>query len=73
MSRKRCIYCQKYNGDGCEDTDGHDFYSCEVMNNKDLEKYGRYDSFENEVLPEECEQYLCETCRYRKERYLKGE
>lgn len=34
----RCEYCVKYNGDGCEDTSGFDYYSCELKNNKDLEK-----------------------------------
>lgn len=63
----RCEYCVEYNGDGCEDTSGFDYYSCELKNNKDLEKYGRYCSIDNMVDEGECIHYLCEKCLFREE------
>lgn len=63
----RCEYCVEYNGDGCEDTDGFDYYSCELKNNKDLEKYGRYCSIDNIVDEDECTYYLCDKCLFREE------
>ena len=57
-----CKYCAKYNGDGIEETDGFDYYSCELKNNQDLEKYGQYSSLDNQVFPDECLYFLCKKC-----------
>lgn len=60
-----CEYCAKYNGDGIEETGGLDYYSCELMNKKDLKKYGSYSPLENQVDEEECSYPLGEKCKYK--------
>ncbi len=65
--KERCKYCVEYNGDCVEEADGFDYYSCELKNKEDLEKYGRYSSFDNRVDEDECTHYLCENCLFRKE------
>ena len=65
--KERCKYCVEYNGDCVEESDGFDYYSCELKNKEDLEKYGRYWSFDNRVDEDECTHYLCESCLFRKE------
>lgn len=60
-----CEYCVEYNGDNVEETGGFDYYSCELMNNRDLEKYGQYDSLANQVFREDCSCYLGEKCKYK--------
>ena len=57
---KKCPFLDKYNGDGVEDTGGHDYYSCRILINEDMEKYDHYCSFDRicDVLDyEECEIY----------------
>lgn len=61
-----CKYCVEYNGDGIEETGELDYYSCELMNNKDLKKYGNYDSLENRVFEEDCTNFLGKECKYKK-------
>lgn len=65
--KERCKYCVEYNGDCVEEADGFDYYSCELKNKEDLEKYGRYSSFDNRADEDECTHYLCENCLFRKE------
>lgn len=65
--KERCKYCVEYNGDCVEESDGFDYYSCELKNKEDLKKYGRYSSFDNRVDEDECTHYLCESCLFRKE------
>lgn len=65
---RKCEYCVEYNGDGVEETDGFDYYSCELKNKQDLEKYGQYSSIENEIDENKCTYYLCEDCLFRKEK-----
>ena len=38
--KERCEYCVEYNGDCVEESGGFDYYSCELKNKEDLEKYG---------------------------------
>lgn len=57
---KKCPFLDKYNGDGIEDTCGHDYYSCRILINEDLKKYDCYCSADRicDVLDyEECEIY----------------
>lgn len=57
---KKCPFLDKYNGDGIEDTYGHDYYSCRILINEDLKKYDCYCSVDRicDVLDyEECEIY----------------
>lgn len=57
---KKCPFLDKYNGDGIEDTCGHDYYSCRILINEDLKKYDCYCSVDRicDVLDyEECEIY----------------
>lgn len=64
----KCPYCLKHNGDHFDDEDErYDYYSCELMNEYDLKKYGHYASKENEVNEENCKGYLCETCEFKEE------
>lgn len=65
--KERCKYCVEYNGDCVEEACGFDYYSCELKNKEDLEKYGAYWSFNNRVDEDECTHYLCESCLFRKE------
>lgn len=65
--KERCKYCVEYNGDCVEESGGFDYYSCELKNKEDLEKYGAYWSFNNRVDEDECTHYLCESCLFRKE------
>ena len=80
---EKCKYCVEYNGDCVEEACGFDYYSCELKNKEDLEKYqinqeefkitefekyGKYWSFDNRVDEDECTHYLCENCLFRKER-----
>ena len=65
--KERCKYCVEYNGDCVEESDGFDYFSCELKNKEDLEKYGKYSSFDNRVDEDECTHYLCESCLFRKE------
>lgn len=65
--KERCKYCVEYNGDCVEESDGFDYYSCELKNKEDLEKYGAYWSFNNRVDEDECTHYLCENCLFREE------
>jgi hypothetical protein len=62
-----CEHCAKFNGDGIEDTDGFDYYSCMFKNNLDLGKYGQYSSLDNRVDPDECTHFMCEKCLLRDE------
>lgn len=65
--KERCKYCVEYNGDCVEEACGFDYYSCDLKNKEDLEKYGTYWSFDNRVDEDECTHYLCENCLFRKE------
>lgn len=67
MKIQRCKYCQQYNGDGIDDIDGFDYYSCELKNKIDLAEYGVYDSLENSIDENKCIHYLCDNCLFRKE------
>ena len=62
-----CEHCEKFNGDGIEDTDGFDYYSCMFKNTLDLGKYGQYSSLDNQVDPDECTHFMCEKCLLRDE------
>lgn len=66
-NKERCKYCVEYNGDCVEESCGFDYYSCELKNKEDLEKYGKYWSFDNRVDEDECTHYLCKNCLFRKE------
>lgn len=63
---KKCPFLDKYNGDGVEETDGHDYYSCRILINEDMKKYDHYCSFDRicDVLNyEECEIYKKENMK----------
>lgn len=58
--KSKCPFLEEYNGDGIEDTDGFDYYSCRILNDEDLKKYGRYDPLSRECYVDnfkECEIY----------------
>lgn len=65
---QRCKYCKEHNGDDLIDMGygyDDDYYSCELMNALDNEKYKCYISFENRVYEDNCKHYLCEKCEFK--------
>ena len=62
---RTCKYCGSYNGDGVEDTNYFDYYSCELLNEMDRDKYDCYDSVENKVFLDNCKYFMCDTCKYK--------
>lgn len=65
--KPKCKYLEKYNGDDVEDTNYCDYYTCGKMNELDLKKYHFYNSLENIVDEDKCEEYLCKNCLFKKE------
>lgn len=35
---KKCPFLSSYNGDGLEETDGHDYDACNILINEDIKK-----------------------------------
>jgi hypothetical protein len=65
---QRCKYCKEHNGDNLIDWGydrNDDYYSCELMNALDNEKYKCYIPIENEVYEGNCKHYLCEKCEFK--------
>lgn len=58
MENKKCPYAEEFNGDGIEETDGFDYYSCSIKNNEELKKYGKYCSIDNECIEDDYENCL---------------
>lgn len=65
---QRCEHCKEFCGDGIEETEGHDYYSCELKNDRDMNEYGTYSSLANSVDEDECTHYLCEKCLFKEEK-----
>lgn len=66
LNKPVCEYCHKYNGDHFDDEyERYDYYSCELKNNYDTEKYRYYGSKDNEVFKEDCLYPGCPSCAYK--------
>lgn len=57
---KKCPFLDSYNGDGLEETDGHDYDACNILINEDIKKYKQWSTFDSVCYIdnyEECEVY----------------
>lgn len=57
---KKCSFLGSYNGDGLEETDGHDYDACKILIDEDIKKYKQWSTFDSACYIdnyEECEVY----------------